>query len=59
VRLKIGDDLYDGTVALVTDPAEIAGVAASQAKKYAALGGVGNRRWPRGSVTYYLRVMPD
>lgn len=59
VRLKIGDNLYDGTVALVTDPAEIQGVAASQAKKYSALGGVGNRRWPKGSVTYYLRVTPD
>jgi hypothetical protein len=59
VRLKIGNQLYDRTLVLVTDPSERKGVLENQAKKYTVLGGVGNRRWPKGSFTYLLRVMPD
>jgi hypothetical protein len=59
VRLKIGDQLFDRTLTLVTDPAERAGVLQKQAEKYSVPGETGNRRWPKGSVTYILRVMPD
>jgi hypothetical protein len=38
VRIKIGDQLYDGTAAYVTDPNEFFGVEASIAQKYP--------RWP-------------
>ncbi len=34
VRLKIGDRVFDGTVALVTDPAEKDAVLATKARKY-------------------------
>ena len=34
VRLKIGDRVFDGTLALVTDPAEKDAVLATKAKKY-------------------------
>ena len=37
VRLKIGDKLYDRTLALVTDPAETAAVNAAKEKKYPTL----------------------
>ena len=38
VRIKIGDQLYDGTAAYVTDPNEFFGVEARMAQKYP--------RWP-------------
>jgi hypothetical protein len=34
VRIKLGDQLYDRTVTLVTDPAEREGVLAAKRKKY-------------------------
>lgn len=34
VRIKIGDQLYDRTLALVTDPDERAGILAAKRKKY-------------------------
>jgi len=37
VRLKIGDDIYDRTVALVTDPAEQEGVLQARHNKYPQL----------------------
>ena len=37
VRIKIGDMLYDRTLVLVTDPAEIEGVLQARAKKYPQL----------------------
>jgi hypothetical protein len=37
VRIKIGDKLYDRTLSLVTDPAEINGVLEARAKKYPRL----------------------
>ena len=37
VRIKIGDKLYDRTLVLVTDPAEKAGRAPGQEKKYPQL----------------------
>ena len=37
VRIKIGDKLYDRTLVLVTDPAEIEGVLQVKAKKYPQL----------------------
>ena len=40
VRVKIGDQLFDGTMVYVTDPTEIQGVLQAKAKKYPA-GGTG------------------
>jgi hypothetical protein len=37
VRIKIGDKLYDRTLSLVTDPAEMNGVLQARAKKYPRL----------------------
>jgi hypothetical protein len=37
VRLKIGDDIYDRTVSLVTDPAEQEGVLQARHNKYPQL----------------------
>lgn len=37
VRIKIGNQLYDRTLALVTDPTEKAGMLAARVKKYPAL----------------------
>jgi hypothetical protein len=37
VRIKIGDKLYDRTLVVVTDPAEIEGVLQVRAKKYPQL----------------------
>jgi hypothetical protein len=37
VRVKIGDQLYDRTLALVTDPAEQEGELKARAKKYPQL----------------------
>jgi len=37
VRIQIGDQLYDRTLALVTDPAEREAVLQARAKKYPLL----------------------
>jgi hypothetical protein len=37
VRIKIGNDVYDRTLSLVTDPAERAGVLGARKKKYPQL----------------------
>lgn len=50
VRLKIGDKLYDRTLALVEDPAEREAVLLAKAKKYPRL-----RMPPKASV-YVFRV---
>jgi len=42
VRMKIGDRIYDRTVALVTDPAEQQGVLEARSKKYPQLKVSGN-----------------
>jgi hypothetical protein len=34
IRIKIGDDLYDGTAEYVTEPADYWGVAESMNRKY-------------------------
>lgn len=52
VRLKIGDRVFDETLALVTDPAERAAVLASKAKKYPA------QRAGKTSTVYLFRVLP-
>jgi hypothetical protein len=50
VRLKIGDRVYDRTLALVEDPAERDAVLLAKAKKYPRL-----RTPPKASV-YVFRV---
>jgi hypothetical protein len=52
VRLKIGDQVFDRTVALVTDPAERDAVLATKAKKYP-----GQRVSDKNRV-YVFRVQP-
>ena len=52
VRLKIGDQVFDETVSLVTDPAERAAVLESKAKKYPA------QRVAKTSTVYLFRVLP-
>ena len=52
VRLKIGDRVYDRTLALVTDPAERAAVLESKAKKYPG------QRIATTSSVYLFRVLP-
>lgn len=52
VRLKIGDRVFDETLALVTDPAERAAVLESKAKKYPA------QRVGKTSTVYLFRVLP-
>jgi hypothetical protein len=52
VRLKIGTRLYDGTLALVTDPAEKSAVLDAKAKKYPRLAGADRSR------TYVFRLTP-
>lgn len=52
VRLKIGNQLYDRTLSVVTDPAEKAAVFQATQKKYPK-----DRVPPGGSVWFY-RVMP-
>ncbi len=51
VRLKIGNQVYDETVSLVTDPSERAAVLESKAKKYPG------QRVPKTSTVYVLRVL--
>ena len=50
VRLKIGDQVFDRTVALVTDPAEKDAVLATKAKKYP------QQRISDKSLVYVFRV---
>ena len=52
VRLKIGDRLFDRTVALVTDPAEKTTVLEAKAKKYP------QQRVSDPSLVYVFRVQP-
>jgi hypothetical protein len=52
VRLKIGDRVYDETLALVTDSAERSAVLDSKAQKYPT------GRVPPTSTTYLFRVLP-
>jgi hypothetical protein len=52
VRLKIGDRVYDQTLALVTDPAERAAVLDSKAKKYPG------QRIAKTSTVYLFHVLP-
>jgi hypothetical protein len=52
VRLKIGDRVFDQTLALVTDPAERAAVLESKARKYP------QQRVPRTSTVSLFRVLP-
>ena len=52
VRLKIGDQVFDRTVALVTDPAEKDAVLESKAKKYP------RQRAVDQSLVYVFHVLP-
>jgi hypothetical protein len=52
VRLKIGDEVFDRTVALVTDPAEKGAVLAAKAKKYP------RQRLSDTNLVYVFRVQP-
>ncbi len=52
VRLKIGAQVFDETLALVTDPAERAAVLDSKAKKYP------QQRVAKASTVYLFRVLP-
>jgi len=53
VRLKIGDQVFDRTVALVTDPAEKDAVLATKAKKYP------RQRVVDKNLVYVFRVQPS
>ncbi len=53
VRLKIDGKLYDGTLLLVTDPAEKNAVLDAKAKKYPRLAGADRSR------TYLFRLEPS
>jgi hypothetical protein len=52
VRLKIGDQVFDEAVSLVTDPTERAAVLESKAKKYP------QQRVAKTSAVYLFRVVP-
>jgi hypothetical protein len=51
VRMKIGDNVYDRTVAVVTDPAEEQAVLQARAKKYPEL------KIPPGSTIHIFHLM--
>jgi len=53
VRLKIGDQVFDRTVALVTDPAEKDAVLATKARKYP------RQRVVDKNLVYVFRVQPS
>ena len=53
VRLKVGNDLYDRTLTVVTDPAEREGVLQARAKKYA------QKYPPEGQTFAVYHVMPS
>jgi hypothetical protein len=62
VRLKIGNQLYDGVVTyLVTDPAETAVVTEAKVKKYPPYGNFinPNRKPAPDATTVLLRVISD
>jgi hypothetical protein len=53
VRLKLGNDLYDRTLSVVTDPAEREGVLQARAKKY-------SQKYPPVGQTFTVyHVMPN
>jgi len=52
VRLKIGSQLYDQTLVLVTDPGERDAALEAKARKYPRLAGADKSR------TYVFRVQP-
>ena len=52
VRLKIGDRVYDETLALVTDPAERQAVLEAKARKYPG------QRVSKTSTVYLFHVLP-
>jgi hypothetical protein len=52
VRLKIGDQLFDRTLLVVTDPAEKTAVLQTTAKKYP------QQNLPAGATYYVFHVMP-
>jgi len=52
VRLKIGNQLFDRTLSLVTDPAEKAAVLQATEKKYP------KDKIPAGATVWEYRVMP-
>jgi hypothetical protein len=53
VRLKLGNDLYDRTLSVVTDPAERDGVLQARAKKY-------SQKYPPVGQTFTVyHVMPN
>jgi len=52
VRLKIGDRVYDETLALVTDPAERQAVLEAKARKYPG------QRVAKTSTVYLFHVLP-
>jgi len=53
VRIKIGNQLFDRTATLVTDPAEIAGVMDARAKKDPDV------KHPSDSTTYWFHVLSE
>jgi len=53
VRLKIGNQLYDRTLVVVTDPAEQEAVTQAGEKKYP------KDKIPPGAKVWHYRVMPD
>ena len=53
VRIKIGNQLFDRTATLVTDPAEMAGLMDARAKKTPDV------KHPSDSRTYWFHVLPE
>jgi hypothetical protein len=51
VRIKIGDKLYDRSMVVVTDPAEIQGLLEAKAKKYPRL------KTPANATVHVFRVV--
>jgi hypothetical protein len=52
VRLKVGDQLFDATLMVITDPAEREGVLKTRAKKY-------NQKYPPVGQTFTVyHVIP-
>ena len=61
VRLKIGNQLFDRTLLLITDPAEIAGVIQAKANRYPAGKGPEWSPWRAATVetSTVFRVVPN
>ncbi|MBZ5699069.1 MAG: nitroreductase/quinone reductase family protein [Acidobacteriia bacterium] len=53
VRIKIGNQLFDRTATLATDPAEMAGLMDARAKKTPGV------KHPSDSITYWFHVLPE